>query len=243
MTDTGIGIGSFALLTGLSVTRLRRYHELGLLVPATVDAVTGYRSYSSAQIEHGRRIARLRLADLPLDEIERLVAGVDAPLAVLRRHRRRLDERIVETRRMVEEVDQLIEEERAHMSTVSLQLIEVILRVDDVDETVAFYRDVLGMEFQADDHNGALPLHYDACGGSWDPAGVFLFTIYPAEGRPTRTSIGFGVPDIDETWARARARTAVEIQPPTDSGYMPRQAIFEDNAGNRVAVYHRANDW
>lgn len=144
---------------------------------------------------------------------------------------------------MVELVDQLIREERQRMSTASLQLMEVILRVEDVEATVAFYRDVFEMEFQPDDHNGALPLHYDACGGSWDPDGFFMFTIFPATDQPTRTNVGFGVPDLDETWRRAQERNVKEIAPPTDSGYTPRQAIFEDNAGNRVNVYQRGGDW
>ena len=48
--DEEVGIGEFALLTGLSITRLRRYHDLGLLVPARVDPLTGYRSYRPDQV-------------------------------------------------------------------------------------------------------------------------------------------------------------------------------------------------
>lgn len=240
----GIGIGAFAMMTGLSVPRLRRYHELGLLVPAEVDSRTGYRSYASGQVPLGRRISRLRQADLPLDQLDRIVTGQGNAAAILRRHRHHLADRITAIHRMVDDVDQLInEEERTTMPTTSLQLIEVILRVDDVEETVAFYRDVLGMEFQPDDHNGTLPMHYDACGGSWDPEGFFMFTIFPADGPPTRTNLGFGVPEVDATWARAQKHGATEISAPSDSGYMPRQAIFEDNAGNRVNIYHRGGDW
>lgn len=50
-------------------------------------------------------------------------------------------------------------------------LVEVPLRVRDLDATVDFYRRVLGFDFQPDDHNGVAPLHYDACGGSWEPPG------------------------------------------------------------------------
>jgi len=241
--DEPIGIGAFALMTGLSVPRLRRYHEMGLLVPAAVDPGTGYRSYASHQVEVGRRIDRLRQVDLPLDDVARLILGRGNAVEVLRRHRRHLSDRITVTNRMVDHLDQLITEERLSVSTNSVQLMEIILRVDDVEKTVAFYRDVLGMEFQADDHNGTLPLHYDACGGSWDPEGFFLFTIYPSNGRPTTIHFGFGVPDVDQTWARALEHGVTEIAPPSDSGYMPRQAVFEDNAGNRVNIYHRARDW
>lgn len=238
-----IGIGEFAVMTGLSVTRLRRYHDLGLLVPARVDPTTGYRSYAPDQIALGRRVNRLRQVDLPLGDVDRVLAAPESAVTALSQHRERLTERVAATHQMIELVDQLIREERTRMSTTSVQLMEVILRVDDIEETVAFYRDVFEMEFQADDHNGALPLHYDACGGSWDPEGFFMLTIYPAGGSPTTTSIGFGVPDLDETWRRVQQRGVKEIAPPTDSGYMPRQAVFEDNAGNRVNVYHRGGDW
>lgn len=238
--DEVMGIGDFALLTGLSVPRLRRYHEMGLLVPSRVDEATGYRSYSPAQAAAGRAIARLREVELPLDELTRAFDHPGERAALLRRHRLRLTERIGQTQRMVELVDQLIAEERP--MTANLQLVEVILRVDDVDATVDFYRDVLGIEFQPDDHNGTLPLHFDACGGSWNPEGFFMFTIYPADGHQTRTNLGFGVPNVDEVWDRARAHGATDVAPPAESGYVPRQAIFEDIAGNRVNIYERA-DW
>ena len=40
---SGLTIGEFARATHLSVRTLRRYHESGLLEPATVDASSGYR--------------------------------------------------------------------------------------------------------------------------------------------------------------------------------------------------------
>lgn len=238
-----IGIGEFALLTGLSVPRLRRYHDLNLLVPARVDAHSGYRSYAPEQIPIGRRVNQLRQVNLPLNEVGHVLAGTDAGVVALREHRERLIQRVTETTQMVDLVDELIREETQRMSSTSVQLMEVILRVDDVDRTVEFYRDVFGMEFQPDDHNGALPVHHDACGGAWDPEGFFMLTIYPAEGRPTTVSVGFGVPDLDTTWSRALQRGATELTPPTDSGYMPRHATFEDNAGNRVNLYQRSGDW
>ncbi|MBA3249499.1 MAG: MerR family transcriptional regulator [Geodermatophilaceae bacterium] len=59
-------IGSFSRATHLSVRTLRRYHELRLLVPATVDPTTGYRSYAREQILDAQLIHRLRNLDLPL---------------------------------------------------------------------------------------------------------------------------------------------------------------------------------
>ncbi len=39
----GLTIGEFAQLTQLSIRTLRRYHEGGLLAPATVGPGSGYR--------------------------------------------------------------------------------------------------------------------------------------------------------------------------------------------------------
>lgn len=243
VVDDVIGIGEFALLTGLSVPRLRRYHDLRLLVPARVDPQSGYRSYTPEQVAIGRRVNQLRQVDLPLDEVGRVLTGAGVAVVALRQHGERLTQKVAETTRMVEIVDQLIREENRHMSNTSVQLMEVILRVEDVDTTVDFYREVFGMEFQPDDHNGSLPTHYDACGGAWDPEGFFMLTIYPAEGRPTKASVGFGVPDLDAAWSRAIARGATELTPPTDSNYIPHHATFEDTAGNRVNLYQRTGDW
>jgi hypothetical protein len=45
-----LSIGSFSRATHLTVKTLRHYHEEGLLVPAQVDARTGYRRYTGDQI-------------------------------------------------------------------------------------------------------------------------------------------------------------------------------------------------
>lgn len=59
-------IGDFARACGLSPKALRLYDESGLLVPAEVDAVTGYRWYDERQLERATLVARCRLAGLPL---------------------------------------------------------------------------------------------------------------------------------------------------------------------------------
>ena len=56
----GLTIGDFSQVTHLSVKTLRRYHESGLLNPAQVDADTGYRYYSTAQIPTAQVIRRFR---------------------------------------------------------------------------------------------------------------------------------------------------------------------------------------
>ena len=75
--DDLLSIGRFARLSGLSIGALRHYHEIGLLIPARVDAETSYRSYARAQLDDAQLIARLRELDLALPEI-RAVLGADS---------------------------------------------------------------------------------------------------------------------------------------------------------------------
>ncbi|MFZ2059023.1 MAG: helix-turn-helix domain-containing protein [Acidimicrobiales bacterium] len=69
-----ISIGGFARRSRLSVKALRLYDELGVLVPARVDEVSGYRYYDVAQLEAARLVAMLRQLELPLAEIKELLA-------------------------------------------------------------------------------------------------------------------------------------------------------------------------
>ncbi|NED01657.1 MerR family DNA-binding transcriptional regulator [Streptomyces sp. SID6648] len=77
-----VTIGEFARLSRLSAKALRRYDELGLLRPALVDPVNGYRYYDPAQAEGARLVAWLRRIGMPLNRIGRVVA-LDAGAAAV----------------------------------------------------------------------------------------------------------------------------------------------------------------
>ncbi|MFF2864268.1 MerR family transcriptional regulator [Streptomyces rubiginosohelvolus] len=77
-----VTIGEFARLSRLSAKALRRYDELGLLQPALVDPVNGYRYYDPAQVEGARLVAWLRRIGMPLNRIGRVVA-LDAGAAAV----------------------------------------------------------------------------------------------------------------------------------------------------------------
>jgi PPM family protein phosphatase len=62
-------IGAFARAARLSPKALRIYDRLGLLRPARVDPVTGYRYYDPAQLGRARLVAWLRRLDMPLARI------------------------------------------------------------------------------------------------------------------------------------------------------------------------------
>ncbi|SEG88600.1 protein phosphatase [Actinacidiphila yanglinensis] len=73
-------IGAFARASRLSPKALRLYDELGLLAPARVDPVTGYRHYAPEQLEQARLVAWLRRLGMPLARIQ-LVCALDAGAA------------------------------------------------------------------------------------------------------------------------------------------------------------------
>ncbi|MFJ5722963.1 MerR family transcriptional regulator [Streptomyces sp. NPDC093149] len=65
-------IGTFAKASRLSPKALRLYDELGLLTPARVDAVTGYRLYAPEQLDQARLVAWLRRLGMPLARIQQV---------------------------------------------------------------------------------------------------------------------------------------------------------------------------
>ncbi len=69
-----VSIGEFAQASRLSPKALRLYDELGLLVPARVDPVTGYRWYTLDQLPPARQVSILRRIGMPLARIRQLLA-------------------------------------------------------------------------------------------------------------------------------------------------------------------------
>ena len=106
----GLTIGEFAQLTHLSVRTLRRYHESGLLEPATVDPSSGYRYYTSEQIPSAQVIHRLRELEVPLAEVGEILATEDpkARAELITGHLRRLEAQLDRTRAAVTSLRQLL---------------------------------------------------------------------------------------------------------------------------------------
>jgi DNA-binding transcriptional MerR regulator len=75
-----MGIGEFATRSRLSQKALRLYDELELLLPARVDACSGYRWYAASQLDQARLVASLRQLGVPLAQIK-VILGLDASAA------------------------------------------------------------------------------------------------------------------------------------------------------------------
>ena len=109
-TEQLVPIGRFSRLTGLTVKALRHYDVIGLLRPAAVDPVTGYRSYALAQARDAEAVRRLRDLEVPLDEIRELLTADDAAVRDrLAAHRARLQGRIAAAERILVELDALVD--------------------------------------------------------------------------------------------------------------------------------------
>ena len=104
-------IGDFSRVTFLSVKTLRHYHRAGLLEPAEVDPVTGYRRYTCAQIPTAQVIRRFRELDMPLDDIGRVLRAPDQSTRsqIIADHLARLEQALVQTQRAVASLRDLLE--------------------------------------------------------------------------------------------------------------------------------------
>jgi DNA-binding transcriptional MerR regulator len=83
-----LSIGVFARRSRLSTKALRLYDRLGVLAPAHVDELSGYRRYRESQLAAARLVAMLRRLNMPLSQIAEVVsaAGIQgAEVAMLKR--------------------------------------------------------------------------------------------------------------------------------------------------------------
>jgi DNA-binding transcriptional MerR regulator len=76
-----MSIGEFARRSRLSPKALRLYDGLGLLSPARVDELSGYRYYESGQLQQARLISTLRQVGVPLSTIRELLELDPAEMA------------------------------------------------------------------------------------------------------------------------------------------------------------------
>ncbi|MFJ7125659.1 MerR family transcriptional regulator [Streptomyces sp. NPDC098101] len=115
-------IGEMARAGGLSVSALRFYDRAGVLVPAWVDPVSGYRWYGPGQLEEVRLLARLRRAGMPLADIRLVLAGwagADGDLVrgLLQAHLRRLERGLADARSEFSTLRALLDHREHPMTT------------------------------------------------------------------------------------------------------------------------------
>jgi DNA-binding transcriptional MerR regulator len=107
-----LSIGDFSRMTLLSVKRLRHYHDVGLLSPAAIDAVTGYRRYALEQVPIAQVIRRLRELGMPLEDVRQVVDAPDvqARNSAISAHLRRMEGELAQTQATVRALRRLLAE-------------------------------------------------------------------------------------------------------------------------------------
>ncbi|MGV9766109.1 DNA polymerase III subunit beta family protein [Micromonospora tulbaghiae] len=113
-------IGELARTSGLTVSALRFYDRSGVLAPARVDPVTGYRWYTEEQVGPARLVAGLRRVGMPLAGIAEALRHRHRPAEVHRlldAHLRRLEDGLADARRELSRIRSLIDPEETIVTT------------------------------------------------------------------------------------------------------------------------------
>ncbi|NHO82344.1 MerR family transcriptional regulator [Micromonospora sp. CMU55-4] len=129
-------IGELARASGLTVSALRFYDRSGVLAPARVDPVTGYRWYTEEQVDPARLVAGLRRVGMPLAGIAEALRNRHRPAEVHRlldAHLRRLEDGLADARRELSRIRCLIDPEEPTVTTrLALARTDLAAAVDAV---------------------------------------------------------------------------------------------------------------
>ena len=129
---------------------------------------------------------------------------------------------------------------------MEISLATAFVTVSDPDESIAFYRDALGLEVRNDVGKGSMrwvtmvsptqpevaivlnPTH-----GGREADGD---TIAALLAKGSLNGLIFRTPDVDETFEKVRATGAEVLQEPMDMFYGVRDCAFRDPSGNLVRI-------
>jgi catechol 2,3-dioxygenase-like lactoylglutathione lyase family enzyme len=134
---------------------------------------------------------------------------------------------------------------------MSLSLQYTHITVNDVEESIAFYRDALGLDVLMDVSNGG---HRWLTFGTDSQPGLGIVLSDPHAGRSQADgdalqellakgvlpNIVFTSDDVDAAFERVRASGAEVLQEPMDPGYGTKDCAFRDPSGNMVRISQAA---
>jgi DNA-binding transcriptional MerR regulator len=111
MAQARLSIGDFSRMTYLSVKALRRYHDMGLLVPAVVDPYSRFRYYEPSQVAAGQVIRRFRDLGMPLEQVRDVLQAPDAAARneLIVAHLRQMEKALEHTQQTVASLRALLE--------------------------------------------------------------------------------------------------------------------------------------
>ena len=133
--------------------------------------------------------------------------------------------------------------------TIALQYCHIT--VNDLDESLAFYRDALGLEVRNDVASGGF--RWVTLGSATQPD-LEIVLSEPHAGRSQADGDAlqelltkgvlpmtvFSTDDLDATFERVRASGAEVLQEPIDQPWGPRDCAFRDPSGNMVRIQQEA---
>ena len=133
--------------------------------------------------------------------------------------------------------------------TIELQYCNIT--VADVDESLGFYRDALGLEVKQDVAAGEYRWVTLGSPGQSSPA---IVISVPHAGRSQADGdrlqelmvkgvlpfLVYSTPEVDALFERVRASGAEVLQEPMDQGWGPRDCAFRDPSGNTVRIWQSA---
>lgn len=129
--------------------------------------------------------------------------------------------------------------------TISLQYTNIT--VDNPQESLAFYRDALGLEVRNDVASGGF--HWITLGSQTQPD-LEIVLSEPHAGRSQADGdamqelltkgalplLVFRTDDLDATFEQVRASGAEVLQEPIDQPWGPRDCAFRDPSGNTIRI-------
>jgi catechol 2,3-dioxygenase-like lactoylglutathione lyase family enzyme len=129
--------------------------------------------------------------------------------------------------------------------TIALQYCHVT--VNDVDESLGFYRDALGLEVRNDVSSGGFRW---VTLGSPDQPGLEIVLSEPHAGRSQADGdalqelltkgvlpmLVFQAGDLEAVFEKVRSSGAEVLEEPTDQPWGPRDCAFRDPSGNLVRI-------
>ncbi|RPF21571.1 VOC family protein [Myceligenerans xiligouense] len=130
----------------------------------------------------------------------------------------------------------------------SITIHHTFLPHTDPDESLAFYRDILGFEVRNDVGGGAM--RWITVGPPGSGTSVVLTppaadpgitederrTIAEMMAKGTYATLVLATPDIDDAFDRIQAAGAEVVQEPVDQPYGIRDCAFRDPAGNHIRL-------
>jgi len=132
-----VSIGDFSKMTFLSVKALRHYHDVGLLLPAEIDADSGYRRYDLEQVPTAQVIRRLRELGMSLDDVRVVIGAPDvgARNAAISDHLHRMEGELEQTRATVESLRLLLDQ-------AATAPVEITYRIEDPSVALAIQGEI-----------------------------------------------------------------------------------------------------